>query len=134
MYYNEPTTHEAFDRAYESRNIPWYEITDRRCAPSLWYQEYEARSRRWGRQTKLRKEGHFEAAMISTFPGVFDDCDSNYEVEDRLRKAGVIHKRNQTDTESCALVIRFTSEKSAFAFAKRLQAYIQEHEKKEVSV
>ena len=69
----------------------------------------------------------YEAAMISTFPGVFDDCESNYEVEERLRKAGVIKPQNQTDTESCALVVNFSSIKSAEKFEERLEQYIQEH-------
>lgn len=69
----------------------------------------------------------YEGAMISTFPGVFDDCDSNYEVEDKLRKAGVIKPQNQTDTETCALVVNFSSMKSAEKFEERLEAYISEN-------
>lgn len=85
-------------------------ITDRRCEANdcgdmIWY----------------------EAAMISTFPGVFDDCGDNYEVEDKLRKAGVIKPQNQTDTESCALVVNFSNKKSAESFGERLEKYIREH-------
>lgn len=70
----------------------------------------------------------FEAAMVSTFPGIFDHCGDNYEVEDVLRKAGVIHKKNQTDTESCALVINFKSRKSAEKFIERLNKWLDEKE------
>ena len=87
-------------------------ITDRRCSVNniddgemIWY----------------------EGSMISTFPGVFDDCDSNYEVEDKLRAAGVIKPQNKTDSESCALVVNFSSVKSADKFEERLERYIQEH-------
>ena len=85
-------------------------ITDRRCEANdcgdmIWY----------------------EAAMVSTFPGVFDDCGDNYEVENKLRQAKVINAKNQTDTESCALVVNFSNKKSAEAFGERLQAYIESH-------
>ena len=69
----------------------------------------------------------YEAAMVSTFRGVFDDCQDNHDVEDKLRKAGVIKAKNQTDTESCALVVNFSSMKSAEKFEERLEAYIIEN-------
>lgn len=67
----------------------------------------------------------FEAAMITSFPGVFDDCEDNYDVEDRLREAGVIAADNQTDTESCALVVYFKSDDEARAFCDRLKAFVE---------
>jgi hypothetical protein len=75
----------------------------------------------WSRSTPY----WFEAAMLSTcgeeaFPGCYD----NYEVEDALRKAGVIRKNNQTDTESCALVINFSSKSAGLAFIERLNKYL----------
>jgi hypothetical protein len=66
----------------------------------------------------------FECAMVSACAPLFDHCDSNYEVEDLLRKAKVLHKRNQTDSESCALVVNFSSEKSAQKFIDRLNAFL----------
>ena len=66
----------------------------------------------------------FDCAMISSCQPLFDDCDSNYDVEEKLEKAKVITKRNNTDSESCALVVRFSSQKSADAFINRLNDYL----------
>jgi hypothetical protein len=70
----------------------------------------------------------YEASMISTFPGVFDDCEDNFDVEDCLREAGVILPQNVTDTESCALVVYFNDEQGAEAFGERLQDYVEKRE------
>lgn len=67
----------------------------------------------------------FEAAMVSTCKPLFDDCESNYDVEAKLRKAHVIRKDNQTDTESCALVVNFSSKKAGAAFVDRLNKYLE---------
>jgi hypothetical protein len=66
----------------------------------------------------------FEAAMISTFPGYFEGCQSNYEVETILRKAKVIRKDNRTDTESCALLVLFSNRKSGEKFIERLNKWL----------
>jgi hypothetical protein len=117
------------DYAKKSDKIKWWQIQDTRCEPDLYYQEKEVKTK-WGwREPRMVKVATFSAAMISTFPGVFDDLEDNYEVESRLRHAGVIHKRNNTDTESCCLYVYFSNEKSAFNFALRLQAYIKAHDK-----
>lgn len=72
----------------------------------------------------------FEAAMILTCRPLFDDCDSNYEVEQKLKQAKVILPNNLCDSESCALVVNFASLKSANAFVKRLNAYLVEKAKR----
>lgn len=74
----------------------------------------------------------YEAAMITTFPGVFDDCDSNYDVEEVLREAGVLLPHNQTDTESCALVVYFNNAVDGREFSKRLHDYIHVYSKETV--
>jgi len=71
-----------------------------------------------------KKVWHFDCSMISSCQPLFDDCDSNYDVEEKLEKAKVITKRNSTDSESCALVVRFSSQKSADAFINRLNDYL----------
>jgi hypothetical protein len=71
-----------------------------------------------------KKAWTFDCSMICTCEPLFDDCDSNYEVEEKLRKAKVLTGRSDTDTESCALVVRFSSQKSADAFIDRLNKYL----------
>jgi hypothetical protein len=66
----------------------------------------------------------FEAAMCSTCRPAFDLCEDNYEVEDVLRKEGVLLPANKTDTESSALVVLFSSKKSGEAFLDRLNTYL----------
>ena len=67
----------------------------------------------------------FDCSMVSSCAPAFDDCDSNHEVEEKLRAAGVIKPQNKTDTESCALVINFSSEESGHKFIDRLNGYLQ---------
>lgn len=69
---------------------------------------------------------HFEAAMVSTCAPLFDDCESNYEVEKKLLEAKVITPKNECDSESCALVVYFSSLVSANKFIGRLNAYLVE--------
>jgi hypothetical protein len=66
----------------------------------------------------------FEMAMISSCEPVFDSCDSNHDVEQILRKEGVLTAKNQTDTESCALVVLFSNRKSGEKFVDRLNTYL----------
>ncbi len=69
---------------------------------------------------------YFDCAMITACKPVFDRCSDNYEVEDVLRKAKVILPQNQTDTESCALVLNFSSRKAGEAFIDRLNRYLEQ--------
>ena len=75
----------------------------------------------------LSGESHhwFDCSMISTCAPAFDDCDSNHDVEDILKRAKVIHPKNLTDSESCALVIEFKSKKSGEKFIDRLNTYLK---------
>lgn len=68
----------------------------------------------------------FECSMCSSVPSHFGDLDDNYAVEDRLRKAKVILSRNQTDSETCALVVNFSSRVAGQSFLSRLNRYIEE--------
>lgn len=76
-----------------------------------------------------KKHYWFECAMVSTCEPVFDGCESNYEVEEVLRQAKVILPQNQTDSESCALVVQFSTPKSGEKFIDRLNAYLAERDK-----
>ena len=63
-------------------------------------------------------------SCIGRFTPVFDHCDTNYEVEDMLRDAGVILPSNRTDTESALLWMTFSSVDSALNFQCRLNTYL----------
>ena len=64
----------------------------------------------------------FEAALSSRT--AFSDCDDNHDVEARLRRARVLLAGSKTDTETCALVVNFSSLKAGQAFIDRLNRYL----------
>ena len=101
--------------------VPWWEIKDIRCEPRSYETSIQVKHKYYGYEDRTVTKWHWEASCISTFPGVFDDCEDNYEVEQRLRKAGVIHAKNKTDSETCACVVYLSNEGSAYKFAKRLR-------------
>lgn len=67
----------------------------------------------------------FECAMVTTCRPLFPHDWSNYEVEDDLRSHGVIADC-ETDTETSALVVNFTSREEGEAFIARLNLYLQQ--------
>lgn len=67
----------------------------------------------------------FECAMCSSCPGAFDHLDDNYEVERVLREAGVILPQNETDSETCALVVNFSTKAAGLAFLERFNSYLR---------
>jgi len=70
----------------------------------------------------------FTAAMVETCQPIFNGCESNYEVEDILKKAKVIRtgKGCMTDSESCQFFIYFKRKDGANNFFKRLNKYLLE--------
>ena len=66
----------------------------------------------------------FSKGMIGACAPIFDNLDGNYDVEEKLRKAGVIHKKTATDSEYCALYVYFVKKQSALNFIKRLNEYL----------
>jgi hypothetical protein len=68
----------------------------------------------------------FTCAMISTCKPLFDDCEDNHEVADKLIKAKVI--RGHEDSESCQLFVNFRTRKSGEGFIRRLNKYLDEKE------
>ncbi len=74
----------------------------------------------------------FDCAMIGMCRPVFDDCDSNYEVAERLKKEGVITSDMEEDSETCALCVRFDSEELARDFINNLNAYLRRWEEQSV--
>lgn len=64
--------------------------------------------------------------MISTCQPVFKQCQDNYDVEKVLRDAKVIRPPNRTDTELCALVVIFKTQKEGHDFIDRLNRFLED--------
>jgi hypothetical protein len=71
----------------------------------------------------------FECAMVSACSPVFNDCYDNYDVEHKLRKAGVLRDEDETDTETCALVVLFQTQEAGALFIDRLNTYLGQHKR-----
>jgi len=67
----------------------------------------------------------FTAAMIVTCSPLFDDCEDNYEVAEKLKKAKVIGKNDEDDTESCQMFIYFKDKSAGKRFLNRLNKYLK---------
>lgn len=68
---------------------------------------------------------YFAAAMVSTCEPLFNECGDNYEVRDKLKKAGVIDSTVEEDSESCQLWCHFDSKADGEGFIDRLNAYLE---------
>lgn len=79
-----------------------------------------------------RKYWMFNCAMIGVCRPVFDDLDSNVEVERRLRQDGIIDDTMTADSETCALIVYFRQEETAQVFLHRLNKYIRDWGKLDV--
>lgn len=55
----------------------------------------------------------------------FDNCDSNYDVIERLVQNKVLTKGYEDDSEYCQAWLYFKTKSSAEGFVKRLQKYIE---------
>ena len=69
----------------------------------------------------------FECAMIGKCRPLFDDFDSNYEVEELLVRYGLVEE-HMCDSESSALVINFDTVHEGRTFVDRLNAFLNELE------
>jgi hypothetical protein len=67
---------------------------------------------------------HFTAAMVSTCEPLFNDCYDNYDVRERLERAGVIDSTVEDDSESCQLWCYFNNKADGENFIDRLNAYL----------
>lgn len=74
-----------------------------------------------------RTKYFFSCSMVSTCPKHFGHLDSNYEVERILRMHRVIRANNNTDSETCALVLYFSSKKAGQNFIDRLNKFLCEY-------
>jgi hypothetical protein len=72
----------------------------------------------------------FTAAMVSTCTPLFDECDDNYEVRDKLKRAGVITRGISEDSESCQFFVYFRNKRMGLAFIRRLNAYLAKKAKR----
>lgn len=55
----------------------------------------------------------------------FQNCESNYDVVDRLNKYNVLTKSAVEDSEYCQFFAYFKSKKSAESFLDRLSKYVE---------
>ncbi len=55
----------------------------------------------------------------------FDNCESNYDVVDRLKDNKVLGKTTKEDSEYCQFFAYFSTKKSAENFIKRLGQYVE---------
>jgi len=55
----------------------------------------------------------------------FDNCESNYDVRERLIENKVLSKSTDEDSEYCQFFAYFKTKKSAEAFIRRLGKYIE---------
>lgn len=67
---------------------------------------------------------YFTSAMIGACEPLFDGCRSNYEVENKLKEAGVI--KTSTDSESCQMFVYFSTRSVGENFIDRLNEYLQD--------
>jgi hypothetical protein len=71
-----------------------------------------------------RARWFFTAAMVSTCEPLFNECEDNYEVRDKLERAGVIDSTVEEDSESCQLWCHFDSKADGESFIDRLNEYL----------
>ena len=55
----------------------------------------------------------------------FDNCESNYDVVDRLKKFNVLTKTAVDDTEYCQFFAYFKTKSAADSFVVRLKNYVE---------
>jgi hypothetical protein len=55
----------------------------------------------------------------------FTNCESNYDVVDRLKKFKVLTETAQEDSEYCQFFAYFKTKKTAESFLKRLSDYVE---------
>ena len=55
----------------------------------------------------------------------FENCESNYDVVERLKENKVLDNRTEEDSEYCQFFAYFSTKKSAENFLKRLGNYVE---------
>lgn len=59
----------------------------------------------------------------------FENCESNYDVSDKLKENKVLREGTEEDSEYCQFFAYFSTKKSAEAFIKRLGKYVEKRKK-----
>ena len=59
----------------------------------------------------------------------FENCESNYDIVDRLKSNKVLKENTQEDSEYCQFFAYFSTKKSAENFVKRLGEYVEKRKK-----
>ena len=55
----------------------------------------------------------------------FQNCQSNYDVVDRLKENGVLSDKTEEDSEYCQFFAYFSTKKSAENFLERFRKYVE---------
>jgi len=55
----------------------------------------------------------------------FENCESNYDVVEKLRENNVLRKGTDEDSEYCQFFAYFKTKTAAESFIKRLDAYVE---------
>ena len=59
----------------------------------------------------------------------FGNCESNYDIVDKLKQNGVLSSKTDEDSEYCQFWGYFTTKKSADSFITRLGKYVEKRKK-----
>jgi hypothetical protein len=59
----------------------------------------------------------------------FNNYESNYDIVDKLKEAGVLSPRTDEDSEFCQFFAYFSSKKSAEGFISKLGNYVKKRKK-----
>ena len=59
----------------------------------------------------------------------FDNCESNYDIVERLQREKVLSPKTSEDSEYCQFFAYFSTKKAAENFIKRLGEYVEKRKK-----
>ena len=72
-------------------------------------------------------EGDKKGTVTADLRGLetFSNCESNYDVVERLKENGVMTERTDEDSEYCQFFAYFSTKQSAENFIKKLGKYVE---------
>lgn len=68
----------------------------------------------------------FIADLVGDNPEVFEECDDNHAVANKLKSLGAFGKGDVPDEEASCFYIYFKDKSAGMAFLKKLSAYIRQ--------
>lgn len=127
-----PSTEEFFSPVAEMVNLVW----QRKSKKNLEYknihlifvlQKLNTMSFTIEKLKPYKYEGDKKWTVTADLRGLetFDNCDSNYDVVERLKENGVMTERTDEDSEYCQFFAYFSTKQSAENFIKKLGKYVE---------